>query len=127
MHSSAISPRNGIVVRKFFLHISKEQQKKRFLRRLDEPEKNWKFSSADVHEREFWDDYMNAYEDMIRHSATGHAPWYVVPADHKWFAHLVVASAIAETLESLHVAYPRVDAERMREIESARTALLREH
>ena len=118
--------RNGTVVRKFFLHVSKDEQKKRFLSRLDEPEKNWKFSSADLRQRERWDDYVNAYEDMIRHTATAHAPWYVVPADHKWFMHLVVASAIVDTLESLNLAFPKVDKARLKEIKAARATLLRE-
>ncbi len=118
--------RNGTVVLKFFLSVSKQEQKRRFLSRLDEPEKNWKFSSSDVRERERWHDYMKAYEDMIRHTATTHAPWYVVPADHKWFTHLVVASALVETLESLNLAFPKVDKERLKEIQSARAALVRE-
>ena len=91
--------RNGIVVRKFFLNLSRKEQAKRFLARLDEPEKNWKFSAADIHEREYWDDYMHAYEDMIQNTATPAAPWYVVPADNKWFTRLVVASAVIDTLE----------------------------
>jgi len=118
--------RNGTVVRKFFLHVSKQEQKKRFLKRLDEPEKNWKFSSADVAERELWHDYMNAYESMIRHTATAHAPWYVVPADHQWFTHLVAASVIVETLESLNLAFPQVDKARRKEVKAARAVLLRE-
>ena len=89
------------MIRKFFLHVSKEEQKKRFLERLDEPEKNWKFSAADVRERAHWDEYMEAYEAMIRATATPHAPWYVVPADNKWFTRLVVAAAVVEALESL--------------------------
>ena len=101
--------RNGVVIRKFFLHVSKEEQKRRFLARLDEPEKNWKFSEADVHERKYWDDYMNAYEDMIRHTSTPDAPWYVVPADHKWFTHIAVSSAIIQTLEDLDLQFPKVD------------------
>ncbi|HEY1658860.1 MAG TPA: polyphosphate kinase 2 family protein [Candidatus Sulfotelmatobacter sp.] len=115
--------RNGTVIRKFFLHLSKKEQRQRFLARLDEPEKHWKFSEADVHERECWDDYQNAFEDMIRHTATKHAPWYVVPADHKWFAHLVVAAAIVETLEELDLSYPKVDAAKLKEIRSARKLL----
>jgi PPK2 family polyphosphate:nucleotide phosphotransferase len=115
--------RNGTVVRKFFLHLSKKEQKQRFLARLDEPEKHWKFSEADVHERECWDDYQAAFEDMIRHTATKHAPWYVVPADHKWFTHLVVAAAIVETLEELDLSYPKVDAAKLKEIKSARKLL----
>jgi PPK2 family polyphosphate:nucleotide phosphotransferase len=118
--------RNGTVVRKFFLHVSKAEQKRRFLARLDEPEKNWKFSEADVREREHWDEYMQAYEDMIRHTATPEAPWYVVPADHKWFTHIVVSSVIIETLKSLDLAFPKVDKERRKELETARKALLQE-
>jgi PPK2 family polyphosphate:nucleotide phosphotransferase len=117
--------RNGTVIRKFFLHLSKKEQKQRFLARLDEPEKNWKFSAADIHEREYWDDYQKAYEDMIRNTATKHAPWYVVPADNKWFTRLVVASAIVETLEELNLSYPKVDAAKRKEIEEARKTLLK--
>src|ERR1700728_2554099 len=115
--------RNGTVIRKFFLHLSKKEQKKRFLARLDEPEKNWKFSEADVHEREYWDEYQNAFEEMIRHTATKHAPWYVIPADNKWFAHLAVSAAIVETLEELSVAYPKVDAAKRKELEASRRLL----
>jgi PPK2 family polyphosphate:nucleotide phosphotransferase len=115
--------RNGTVIRKFFLHLSKKEQKQRFLARLDEPEKHWKFSEADIHERECWDDYQEAYEDMIRHTASKHAPWYVVPADNKWFTHLVVAAAIVETLEELDLSYPKVDAAKLKEIAAARRAL----
>jgi len=111
--------RNGIVVRKFFLNLSKKEQAKRFLARLDEPEKNWKFSAADVHEREYWNDYMDAYEDMIRNTATPAAPWYVVPADNKWFSRLVVASAMIDTLERLSLRYPKVDASRRKELDEA--------
>ena len=115
--------RNGVVVRKFFLNVSKKEQKKRFLARLDEPEKNWKFSAADVRERGYWDEYMNAYEDMIRNTATKHAPWYVVPADNKWFTRAVVAAAIVDTLEDLELAYPEVDAEKRKQLEAARKSL----
>jgi PPK2 family polyphosphate:nucleotide phosphotransferase len=115
--------RNGTVIRKFFLHLSKKEQKKRFLARLDEPEKHWKFSEADIHERECWNDYQNAYEDMIRHTASKHAPWYVVPADNKWFTHLVVAATIVETLEELGLSYPKVDAAKLKEIATARRNL----
>jgi PPK2 family polyphosphate:nucleotide phosphotransferase len=115
--------RNGTVVRKFFLHLSKQEQKRRFLARLDEPEKNWKFSAADIHEREYWDDYQKAYEEAIRHTATKHAPWYVVPADNKWFAHLVVAAAIVETLEGLALEWPKVDAAKRKELKAARKEL----
>lgn len=117
--------RNGIVVRKFFLNLSKEEQKRRFLARLDEPEKNWKFSAADVHERQYFDDYMKAYEDMIQKTAWPHAPWYVVPADHKWFTRLVVGSAIVETLKELKLGYPKVDPQRRKELEAARAGLER--
>jgi PPK2 family polyphosphate:nucleotide phosphotransferase len=119
--------RNGIVVRKFFLNLSKEEQAKRFLARLDEPEKNWKFSAADVHEREYWNDYMDAYEDMIRNTATPAAPWYVVPADNKWFSRLVVASAMIDTLERLSLRYPKVDASRRKELDEARKFLEAKH
>ena len=115
--------RNGVVIRKFFLHVSKAEQKRRFLSRLDEPSKNWKFSPADLRERACWDDYMDAYEEMIRRTATHHSPWYVVPADHKWFTHLVVAGAIIETLESLGLAFPAVTAEQRRMLEEARKIL----
>jgi PPK2 family polyphosphate:nucleotide phosphotransferase len=118
--------RNGIVIRKFFLHVSKEEQRQRFLRRLDEPEKNWKFSEGDVRERAYFNAYMHAYEDMIRHTATTQAPWYVVPADHKWFMHAVVSSAILETLRSLKLSYPVVDKDRRKGLAAARAKLLRE-
>jgi PPK2 family polyphosphate:nucleotide phosphotransferase len=115
--------RNGTVIRKFFLHLSKKEQKQRFMARLDEPEKNWKFSAADVHEREYWDDYQNAFEDMIRNTATKRAPWYVIPADNKWFTHLAVAAVIVETLEELNLAYPKVDAAKRKELAAARKLL----
>ncbi|MBZ5506488.1 MAG: polyphosphate kinase 2 family protein [Acidobacteriia bacterium] len=117
--------RNGTVIRKFFLHVSKEEQKRRFLARLDEAEKNWKFSEADVHERRHWDEYMNAYEDMIRHTATPEAPWYVVPADSKWITHLTVSAAIIQTLKELNLQFPKVDKERRKQLEVARQALLK--
>src|SRR5437667_690198 len=115
--------RNGTVIRKFFLNVSKKEQKRRFLARLEEPEKNWKFSPEDVREREHWDDYMQAYEDMIRNTATKHAPWYVVPADNKWFTRLVVAAAMVETLEGLKLSYPEVDPQKRKELQAARKAL----
>jgi PPK2 family polyphosphate:nucleotide phosphotransferase len=115
--------RNGTVVRKFFLHLSKKEQKQRFLARLEEPEKHWKFSEADIHEREYWDDYQKAYEDMIRQTASKHAPWYVVPADNKWFTHLVVAAAIVETMEELDLCYPKVDAAKLKQIAAAKKLL----
>ncbi len=117
--------RNGVVVRKFFLNVSKKEQKRRFLERLETPEKNWKFSAADVHERECWDDYMKAYEEMIAATSTKHAPWYVVPADNKWYTRLVVAAAIVDTLKELKVAYPAVDPEKRKQLEAARAELER--
>ena len=117
--------RNGIVVRKFFLHISKKEQKRRFLERIDNPEKNWKFSASDSAEREHWDDYMDAYEDMIRHTATPEAPWYIVPADNKWFTRVVVAAAIIQTLDSLHLKYPEVGPDKLKELAAARAALVK--
>jgi PPK2 family polyphosphate:nucleotide phosphotransferase len=118
--------RNGVAVRKFFLHVSPEEQRQRFLERLDEPEKNWKFSLTDVRERRHWDQYMAAYEEMIRRTSAPHAPWYVVPADHKWFTRLVVVSAILETLGSLDLAFPTVEPDRMKELHAARVALANE-
>jgi PPK2 family polyphosphate:nucleotide phosphotransferase len=118
--------RNGIVVLKFFLHVSKEEQKRRFLARLDEPEKNWKFSAVDVAERAHWDLYQNAYESAIRHTATREAPWYVVPADNKWFTRLVVGATIVETLAGLDLRYPKVDAAKRKELARARAQLLGE-
>lgn len=115
--------RNGIAVRKFFLNLSKEEQRRRFMKRLDEPQKNWKFSAADVRERKYWDDYMKAFDDLIRNTARPHAPWYVVPADHKWFTRLVVGSAIVETLKDLKLAYPKVDPERRKALQEARAVM----
>jgi PPK2 family polyphosphate:nucleotide phosphotransferase len=118
--------RNGYLILKFFLHISKAEQKKRFLARLDEPAKHWKFSSADAAERRYWEHYARAYERMIRNTAAKHAPWYVVPADNKWYTRLVVAAAIVEAMERLELHYPRMDASRRRGLAAARRALLRE-
>jgi PPK2 family polyphosphate:nucleotide phosphotransferase len=115
--------RNGVVVRKFFLHVSKEEQRRRFLSRLDEPEKNWKFSLADARERQYWDNYMEAYEDMIRHTSSKHAPWFVVPADNKWFTRLVVSAAVIDALQRLDLAFPKIDARRRAELRAARAAL----
>jgi PPK2 family polyphosphate:nucleotide phosphotransferase len=115
--------RNGTVVRKFFLHVSKKEQEKRFRERLDKPEKNWKFSTADLHEREHWRDYQNAYEDMIRWTATPEAPWYVVPADNKWFTRVVVAAAIVDALAELDLEYPTITKEQRQEIENAKKVL----
>jgi PPK2 family polyphosphate:nucleotide phosphotransferase len=117
--------RNGTVIRKFFLHVSKKEQKRRFLARLEEPEKNWKFSAADIRERACWDEYQDAYEDMIRNTATEQAPWYIVPADNKWFTRLVVSAVVVETLESLDLAYPKVDAGKRRELDAAKRILLK--
>jgi PPK2 family polyphosphate:nucleotide phosphotransferase len=115
---------NGVVVRKFFLHVSKEEQKKRFLERLEDPKKNWKFSMADVQERGFWKDYQETYEEMIQHTANKHAPWYVIPADNKWFTRLIVASAIIQTLDELQLSFPDVDNAKKKELEAVRASLL---
>jgi polyphosphate kinase 2 (PPK2 family) len=115
--------KNGIIVLKFYLNVSKDEQKKRFLKRINQPEKNWKFSLADVRERAHWNAYMRAYEEVIRATATPHAPWYVVPADHKWFARLVVGSAIVDALDELKLAYPKVDAAKRAELRKARAEL----
>ena len=118
--------RQGTKILKFFLHVSRKEQKKRFLDRLDEPEKNWKFSVSDAQERKFWGDYMDAFEEAIRATASKHAPWFVVPADNKWFTRLVVAAAIVDAMESLGLAYPKVDAAKKKEFAAARAALLSE-
>jgi len=118
--------RQGVIILKFFLQVSREEQKKRFLKRLDKPEKNWKFCASDVHERRFWGDYMRAYEDAIRATASKHAPWFVVPADTKWFTRLVVAAAIVEAVEQLDLTYPKVDAEKRKELATMRAELVRE-
>ena len=115
--------RNGILIRKFFLNVSRKEQKRRFLDRLDHPEKNWKFSVADIRERACWDDYMEAYQDMIRHTSTPEAPWHVIPADNKWFTRIAVASAIVDTLEDLNLSYPTVDAAKAKELAAARKLL----
>jgi PPK2 family polyphosphate:nucleotide phosphotransferase len=117
---------NGTAIVKFFLHVSKEEQRRRFLARLDEPQKNWKFSLSDVKEREHWDDYMHAYEDMLASTSTEHAPWYVIPADHKWFMRMAVADVIVSTLEGLRPEYPRITEEKRRELEAARKTLQEE-
>ena len=116
--------RNGVAVRKFFLHVSKKEQKRRFLERVDDPLKNWKFSSNDANERDYWDNYMEAYEDMIRHTATDYAPWYVVPADNKWFTRVVVAAGVIDTLADLKLAYPKVDKEKLKDLAAARQKLM---
>jgi len=116
--------RNGVVIRKFFLNVSKKEQRRRFLERVDEPKKNWKFSANDAKERAFWDDYMAAYEDTIRHTASKEAPWYVVPADNKWFTRVVVAAAVIDTLASLGLRYPKVTKAKLRELAAAKRGLL---
>ena len=117
--------RNGVVVRKFFLHVSKKEQKQRFLERIDDPLKNWKFSANDANERDFWDDYMQAYEEMIQRTATKAAPWYVVPADNKWFTRVVVAAAVIDALDELDLKYPEVGEEKLRELAAARRKLVK--
>lgn len=117
--------RNGTIIRKFFLHVSREEQKKRFLERLDNPDKNWKFSVNDAKERGFWKDYMHAYEETIRATASKHSPWYVVPADNKWYTRVVVAAAIIEALSTLNLHYPKVSAAKRKELAAAREHLLR--
>ncbi|HEY4762731.1 MAG TPA: polyphosphate kinase 2 family protein [Candidatus Sulfotelmatobacter sp.] len=116
--------RSGTVIRKFFLNLSKKEQKQRFLARLDHPEKNWKFSAADIHERKYWEDYQHAFEDMIRNTSSEEAPWYVVPADNKWFTRLVVSTVLVDTLESLKLSYPKVDERKRQELEAAKKLLL---
>ncbi len=117
--------RNGVVVRKFFLHVSKKEQKRRFLERIDDPMKNWKFSSSDTAERDFWDKYMEAYEEMIRETATKHAPWYVVPADNKWFTRVIVGAAVVDALADLDLAYPKVGEDKLKELATAKSKLLK--
>jgi PPK2 family polyphosphate:nucleotide phosphotransferase len=117
--------RNGVVVRKFFLNVSKKEQKRRFLERIDDPKKNWKFSSSDIAERDFWGKYMEAYEEMICETATKDAPWYVVPADNKWFTRVIVAAAVIETLADLDLAFPKVNQKKLRELAAAKTKLRR--
>jgi len=118
--------RNGMLIRKFFLHVSRKEQKKRFLDRIDTPEKNWKFSTADAKERAFWKQYMAAYEDAIRATATDEAPWYVVPADNKWFTRAVVAAAVVDAMASLDLEYPSVGPAQQKELAAAKKLLLAE-
>jgi len=125
-HFERYLARNGVVIRKFFLHVSRKEQRKRFLERLQTPEKNWKFSANDIKEREFWDDYMQAYEELIRATATRHAPWYVVPADNKWFTRVIVGAAIVGALASLGLTYPKVGPEKLKALAAAKKALLGE-
>ena len=117
--------RNGVAILKFFLNVSKEEQRKRFLARLDDPAKQWKFSSADIEERNFWKDYQHAYGDMIRNTSSKHAPWHVVPADHKWYTRLVVSETIIEKLESLDLKFPAVNAARKKELATIRKSFAR--
>jgi PPK2 family polyphosphate:nucleotide phosphotransferase len=117
--------RNGVVVRKFFLHVSKKEQQRRFLERIDNPLKNWKFSSNDAAERDYWDDYMEAYEEMIRETATKQAPWYVVPANNKWFARTIVGAAVIDALADLDLAYPKVGSDKLKELAAARNKPLK--
>jgi PPK2 family polyphosphate:nucleotide phosphotransferase len=117
--------RNGVIVRKFFLHVSKKEQKQRFLERIDDTQKNWKFSSNDAAERDFWDDYMKAYEVMIQETATKKAPWYVVPADNKWFTRVVVVAAVIEALADLDLEYPKVGEDKLKELATAKNKLLK--
>jgi PPK2 family polyphosphate:nucleotide phosphotransferase len=119
--------RSGTVLRKFFLNVSKEEQKRRFLARLEEPEKNWKFSATDIRERKYWNDYQKAYENMIRKTAVKDAPWYVVPADHKWFTRLVISPVILDTLEELDLSYPMVQPTKRKELEAAKKGLSNEN
>jgi len=118
--------RNGTLILKFFLNVSKDEQRKRFLSRLDDPDKNWKFALGDVKEREQWDDYMRAYEEMIASTSTPHAPWHVIPADHKWFTRMAVADIIVDALEDLKLEYPVVDEEKKKELQAARDLLVKE-
>jgi len=118
--------RNGTIIRKFFLHVSKEEQKKRFLERLEDSKKNWKFSMDDIKERKFWDDYQEAYEEVVQNTATKRAPWYLIPADNKWYGRLVIASAIIEVLNGLDLKFPDVDEEKKKELEAIQQALLKE-
>ena len=118
--------RNGVVVLKFFLNVSKAEQKRRFLKRLDDKDKHWKFSASDLKERAHWGAYMRAYEDMISYTATPHAPWYVIPADNKWFTRLAVARAVVDTLEGLNLSFPKVSAAQRKALNAARAALATE-
>jgi len=117
--------RQGTIILKFFLNVSRKEQKKRFMERLDRPNKHWKFSPSDVHERKFWGDYMHAFQEAIRATASKRAPWYVVPADNKWFTRLLVAAAIVEAVENLDLAYPAVDAKKQKELQAMRADLSR--
>ncbi len=114
---------NGIAIRKFFLHVSKKEQRRRFLERVENPNKNWKFSASDMEERKFWGQYMEAYEEMIRYTATQEAPWFVVPADNKWFTRVIVAAAVIDALASMNLSYPEVGGEKLKELAAVRQVL----
>lgn len=118
--------RQGTIILKFFLNVSRKEQKARFMERLDNPEKNWKFSAADIHERKYWNDYMRAFEEAIRGTAAKHAPWYIVPADNKWFTRLFVAAAIVQAIQKLDLAYPKIGGQKKKELAVARAALARD-
>lgn len=118
--------RNGTVTVKFFLHLSRKEQKKRFLERFDIADKNWKVSPSDIKERAYWDEYMDAYEKMIQQTATKHSPWYVIPADNKWYTRVIVAASIIDTLAGMDLHYPKVDEAKMKEIAAAKELLLAE-
>jgi PPK2 family polyphosphate:nucleotide phosphotransferase len=118
--------RQGTIILKFFLHVSRKEQKNRFIERLDQPDKRWKFSAADIQEREFWGDYMHAFEEAIRATACKHAPWFVVPADNKWFTRLVVVAAIVKALDDLDLAYPQIDPQKAKELAAAQAALAKQ-
>jgi PPK2 family polyphosphate:nucleotide phosphotransferase len=118
--------RQGTLILKFFLNVSRKEQKARFTERLDNPEKNWKFSAADIYERKYWNDYMHAFEEAIRGTAAKHAPWFIVPADNKWFTRLFVAVAIVQAIDQLDLAYPKVDGHKKKELAAARAALARD-
>ncbi len=124
--SSSYLADNGTVIIKFFLHVSKDEQRRRFLSRIDEEEKNWKFSVDDAKERAFWDDYMDAYEDMLEHTSTEHAPWYVVPADNKWFTRLAVAAILWQTMADLNLEFPKVTEAKKKELQEVRRLLIAE-
>jgi polyphosphate kinase 2 (PPK2 family) len=115
--------RNGTLIRKFFLHVSKDEQRRRLLERLDEPSKNWKFQASDLKERDRWDDYRRAYQRMLSATSTRHAPWFIIPADHKWFARLVIAELVAKALESLGLAFPKTSKEQLVALAEARKRL----
>jgi PPK2 family polyphosphate:nucleotide phosphotransferase len=117
---------NGIIVLKFFLHVSREVQKKRFIERVEEAEKNWKFSAKDIQERKYWDAYMAAYQDMLNTTSTPHAPWYIIPADHKWFTRLAVTAVISDTLDRLRLSYPSVSSEDMKALLAAKKEMEQE-